>query len=259
MTPIVIEGVKGYTVHQIFESPNNEAFWGLGQHQADDFNYKGKNESLFQYNTKVSIPVVISNKNYGIVWDNYSYTKFGDVREYAELDQFNLYDNNGVEGGLTAIYSRKDDSSQTIVRKESKLNYQFLPMQDEFPKGFNLYNANVVWSGELEAPESGVYRFFLHYAGYTRVYINNEEVVETRWRTAWNPNSYKFDYPLQKGERVPIRIEWEPDGDISYIALKALSPISEEEQNQLSLGVKWVTVSITILLGATLRRCHQRI
>lgn len=235
LTPIVIEGVKGYTVHQIFESPNNEAFWGLGQHQADDFNYKGKNESLFQYNTKVSIPVVISNKNYGIVWDNYSYTKFGDVREYAELDQFNLYDNNGVEGGLTAIYSRKDDSSQTIVRKESKLNYQFLPMQDEFPKGFNLYNANVVWSGELEAPESGVYRFFLHYAGYTRVYINNEEVVETRWRTAWNPNSYKFDYPLQKGERVPIRIEWEPDGDISYIALKALSPISEEEQNQLSL------------------------
>ena len=157
------------------------------------------------------------------------------MREYAELDQFNLYDNNGVEGGLTAIYSRKDDSSQTIVRKESKLNYQFLPMQDEFPKGFNLYNANVVWSGELEAPESGVYRFFLHYAGYTRVYINNEEVVETRWRTAWNPNSYKFDYPLQKGERVPIRIEWEPDGDISYIALKALSPISEEEQNQLSL------------------------
>src|SRR5690606_393595 len=97
LTPIVIEGVKGYTVHQIFESPNNEAFWGLGQHQADDFNYKGKNESLFQYNTKVSIPVVISNKNNGIVWDNYSYTKFGDVREYAELDQFNLYDNRSEE------------------------------------------------------------------------------------------------------------------------------------------------------------------
>lgn len=235
LIPIEVEGVKGYTVHQLFESPDDEAFYGLGQHQADDFNYKGKNESLFQYNTKVSVPFVISNKNYGIVWDNYSLSKFGDVRDYADLDQFRLYGNDGAEGGLTAVYAKKNDPSQTIVRKESKLDYQFLPLLKNFPEHFDLNHANVVWSGEIEAPESGLYRFFLHYAGYIRVYINNEPVVEERWRTAWNPNSYKFEYNFREGVRVPLRIEWEPDGDVSYIALKALSPVFEEDQNELSL------------------------
>ena len=51
-TPIEIEGTKGYSIRQVFESPESEAFYGLGQHQADEFNYKGKNEELFQYNTK---------------------------------------------------------------------------------------------------------------------------------------------------------------------------------------------------------------
>ena len=124
--PIEVEGTKGYTVHQLFESPDDEAFYGLGQHQADDFNYKGKNESLFQYNTKVSVPFVISSKNYGIVWDNYSLSKFGDTRDYADLDQFKLYGEDGTEGGLTATYSRKEDPAGTIVRQESKLDYQFI-------------------------------------------------------------------------------------------------------------------------------------
>ena len=52
--PIEVDGTHGYSFRQIFESPDDEAFYGLGQHQADEFNYKGKNEELFQYNTKVS-------------------------------------------------------------------------------------------------------------------------------------------------------------------------------------------------------------
>ena len=39
--------------------------------------------------------------------------------------------------------------------------------------------------------ESGRFRFILYYAGYTNVYIDGELVVPERWRTAWNPNSYK--------------------------------------------------------------------
>ena len=53
--PIEVEGTHGYSFRQVFESPEDEAFYGLGQHQADEFNYKGKNEELFQYNTKVSL------------------------------------------------------------------------------------------------------------------------------------------------------------------------------------------------------------
>ena len=61
--PIQVDGHSGYTFRQVFESPADEAFYGLGQHQSDEFNYKGKNEELFQYNTKVSIPFIVSNKN----------------------------------------------------------------------------------------------------------------------------------------------------------------------------------------------------
>ena len=59
--PITVEGTGGYTVTQSFLSlDDNEGIYGLGQHQSNEFNYKGKNEELFQYNTKVSIPFVVS-------------------------------------------------------------------------------------------------------------------------------------------------------------------------------------------------------
>lgn len=67
-TPIEIEGRKGYTIRQVFESPDNEAFYGLGQHQSEEFNYKGKNEELFQYNTKVSVPLLYPIKIMVFCW-----------------------------------------------------------------------------------------------------------------------------------------------------------------------------------------------
>ena len=69
--PIDVEGTKAYTVQQVFQSADNDEGWyGLGQHQADEFNYKGKNEELFQYNTKVSVPFIVSTKIYGVLWDS---------------------------------------------------------------------------------------------------------------------------------------------------------------------------------------------
>ncbi|HBL33968.1 MAG TPA: alpha-xylosidase [Porphyromonadaceae bacterium] len=233
-TPIEVEGTKGYTLHQVFESPEDEAFYGLGQHQSDEFNHKGKNESLFQYNTKVSVPFVVSNKNYGILWDNYSFSKFGDIRDYEQLSQFRLFDKHGQEGALTALYENKN-SKQAIERKETIIDYENLELIKNFPEGFSLDGANVIWEGDIEASESGLYHFILRYAGYTTIFLDNQRVVKQRWRTAWNPNDYKFSVNLTAGKRTPIRIEWEPDGSTSYLSLKALSPLPEKEQNSLSL------------------------
>ncbi|MDR2475359.1 MAG: DUF4968 domain-containing protein, partial [Bacteroidales bacterium] len=230
------EGLKAYTVQQVFESPADEAFFGLGQHQADEFNYKGKNEVLYQYNTKVSVPFVLSSKNYGILWDNYSLTKFGDSRDYANLDQFKLYDKDGKESGLTATYMVKADPANVFVeRSESQIDYENLETVQKFPKDFPFYNSRVTWEGALEAAETGTYHFILYYAGYTTVYLNNQLIVPERWRTAWNPNSYKFAAAMKAGEKQKIKLDWKPDGGTSYIGLKALSPQSPEEQNKLSL------------------------
>ncbi len=234
--PMSADGYNAYAVRQVFESPDDEAFYGLGQHQSDEFNYKGKNETLFQYNTKVSVPFIVSNKNYGILWDNYSLTRFGDPREYAQMDQFKLFDKTGQEGGLTATYMVGGDPNNVFIeRQESIIDYENLETINNFPAGFPFDNSKIVWEGEIEPKESGVFRFILYYAGYTTVYLNDELVVEERWRTAWNPNSYKFSAGLTSGQRAKIRLEWRPDGGVSYIGLKALSPVDPAEQNKLSL------------------------
>ena len=71
-TPIAVDGTEGYSTINRFDTSDDEGLYGLGQHQSDQWNYKGQNEELYQYNTKISIPFVISSKGYGILWDSYS-------------------------------------------------------------------------------------------------------------------------------------------------------------------------------------------
>ncbi len=235
-TAVNVEGTNGFNLQQIFESPDDEAFYGLGQHQSDEFNYKGLNEILYQYNTKVSVPFVVSSKNYGILWDNYSVTKFGDPREYSDLTLFRLYDSNGNEGGLSATYYDASDSMKIFVkRKESTIDYENLTTIKNLPENVPLEKSNVTWKGEIEPAETGIFHFKLYYAGYIKVFINNELVVPERWRTAWNPNTYKFSKDLIQGKRYSIRLEWRPDGGTSYLGFKVLSPVAPEKQGNLIL------------------------
>ena len=237
----------GWSWRALFDSPDNEAFYGLGQHQSEELNMKGKNEDLFQYNTKVSVPFVISNKNYGILWDSYSYCRWGNPDDYLQLNRaFKLYDKEGKEGQLTGTYV--DKNGQKIVRGEDSIYFEYaMPETSEIcnktdkggiqnlPKGFALNGSKVVYEGYVEAPTNSFYQFILYYAGYTKIYIDGKLVVPERWRTAWNPNSYKFDVGIKKGVKTPIRIEWQPDGDVSYCGLRVAAPRSEAEKNQLSI------------------------
>ena len=237
----------GWSWRALFDSPDNEAFYGLGQHQSEELNMKGKNEDLFQYNTKVSVPFVISNKNYGILWDSYSYSRWGNPDDYLQLNRaFKLYDKDGKEGQLTGTYV--DKNGQKIVRSEDSIYFEYaMPETSEIcnktdkggiqnlPKGFALNGSKVVYEGYVEAPNNSFYQFILYYAGYMKIYIDGKLVVPERWRTAWNPNSYKFETAIPKGKKTPIRIEWQPDGDVSYCGLRVAAPRSEAEKNQLSI------------------------
>ena len=237
----------GWSWRALFDSPDNEAFYGLGQHQSEELNMKGKNEDLFQYNTKVSVPFVISNKNYGILWDSYSYSRWGNPDDYLQLNRaFKLYNKDGKEGQLTGTYVAKN--GQKVVRGEDSIYFEYaMPETSEIcnktdkggiqnlPKGFALNGSKVVYEGYVEAPTNSFYQFILYYAGYMKIYIDGKLVVPERWRTAWNPNSYKFETAIPKGKKTPIRIEWQPDGDVSYCGLRVAAPRSEAEKNQLSI------------------------
>ena len=233
----------GWSIHTVFESPEDEAFYGLGQHQADDWNYKGKNEELFQYNTKVSIPFVVSNKNYGVLLDSYSLCRFGNPKDYSQLGElFTLYDKEGKEGALTGTYSSPDED--VLVRREDSIYFENLKSAKNLPK-YPLAKATVVYEGEIVPQATGEYRFLHYYSGYQKIYIDGKSVYTENltgkggdqeiWRTAWNPNARKFNVTLEAGKKYPIRIEWKPDGGEAYCGLRALAPVDEAEQQKLSI------------------------
>ena len=235
---------NGLSWRLLFDS-KKEAIYGLGQHQSEELNMKGLNEDLFQYNTKVSVPFILSSKNYGLLWDSYSYCRWGNPEEYVQLGKaFKIYDKHGREGHLTGTYT--DKNGKQIVRDEDSIYYEFdcpttsqLANQTEsggiknLPKDIKLNGAQVVYEGFIEAPQDKQYHFILYYAGYIKVYIGGKEVVAERWRTAWNPNTYKFRKVLEKGKRYQLRIEWRPDGDVSYCGLRVAKP--NKQQNKISI------------------------
>ena len=231
---ITVDGTKGYSWRAFFDSPDSEAFYGLGQHQASEYNYKGKNEELFQYNTKVSIPFIMSNKNYGLLWDSYSLCRFGNPNNYLQLNcAFTLYDKDGRLGGLTGTYESAD--GKKIVRTEDSLYFENSSVIGNLPQNIRMNGAKVTYEGFLEAPITNNYRFILYYAGYVKVFLDGKLVVPERWRTAWNPNAWKFTLPMTNGKKTSLRIEWMPDGDVSYCGLRAAVPQTEAEQNKLSV------------------------
>ena len=239
------EQKNGLSWRMLFESPNDEAFYGLGQHQSEELNMKGLNEDLFQYNTKVSVPFMLSSRNYGLLWDSYSYCRWGNPDDYQQLGRvFKIYDKQGREGHFTGTYT--DKNGKRLVRDEDSIYYEFdcpaasqLARQTEpggiknLPKGFQLNGSKVVYEGFIEAPANRQYHFILYYAGYIKVYIGGKEVVPERWRTAWNPNTYKFRKRLLQGKRYQLRIEWQPDGDVSYCGLRVAQ--ANADQRKLSV------------------------
>ncbi len=74
--PVELNGEHTYRVTDRFSPPINEAVYGLGQHQSGMFNYRGATVELGQNNTDVAIPLLISNKGYGLMWNTAALTYF---------------------------------------------------------------------------------------------------------------------------------------------------------------------------------------
>ena len=229
-----LDGQPSYYVRQVFESPEDEAFYGLGQHQEGVMNHKGKDLPLFQYNTKVSVPMIVSNKNYGLLWHNYSHSKFGDPRNYLSISKLNLFDKNGNPGGLSGLYVSKEDTTKIFLeRLDTAINYAFLPDQKKFPQEFNVGRGKVYWDGFISSDFEGLHKFEIYYAGYTRVWIDGKQVAD-HWRQAWNPGTIRTYINLEKGKKYPIKIDWNPDGGESYLSIKWRE--AHADQTRLSLS-----------------------
>jgi alpha-D-xyloside xylohydrolase len=234
ITPAVVMAENTYHIQQLFDSPDDEAFYGLGQHQNGVINYKGHDVDLWQYNIVAAVPFLVSNKHYGILWDNNSRTKFGDIRDFESLEKFKLIDKDGKESGLTAEYFTDPEFKQLLLSQtESRIEHEFDDVNDPFPGGFQKNgNVSIRWSGAIEAAETGVYKFRLYCSGYTKMWLNGELVVDC-WRQNWLPWTHLPKLYMEAGKCYPLKIEWIPTG--GYIGLKCLSPEDKKYANSLSL------------------------
>jgi len=60
----------------IYGSP--EGLYGLGQHQAGVWNYRGESVDISQDNSNIAVPMLVSSKGYGIFWNNASRSRFNN-------------------------------------------------------------------------------------------------------------------------------------------------------------------------------------
>ncbi len=79
LTPVDVNGEK--TLHPerfVNMWQSQEAFYGLGQHQAGVWNYRGETVDISQDNTNISVPLLLSSNGYGIFWNNGSRSRFNN-------------------------------------------------------------------------------------------------------------------------------------------------------------------------------------
>jgi alpha-D-xyloside xylohydrolase len=236
LEPVVFEGERTYTIHQNFITPANDGWYGLGQHQDGLMNYKGYQVFLFQNNTEVAVPFLISKNNYGILWDNNSITKAGDTRTYRELSSLKLFSKDGEAGWLTATYynDKKKPNEPLMQKAESEIRYEYVNESKLYlPATFKPENGFIKWEGSIASDMTGIHKLRVSYAGYMKVWIDGKLVLD-RWRQAWNPGTAILNIAFEKDKKIPVRFEWTPDGGESYTTFKWLDPIDSKDENTLS-------------------------
>jgi alpha-D-xyloside xylohydrolase len=78
MSGVTIAGIPTYNCTTLFNSPADESLYGLGCHPEDSLsiNYKGRNQNMAIKYMTGAIPVLLSTRGYGLMWDNYSASNF---------------------------------------------------------------------------------------------------------------------------------------------------------------------------------------
>ena len=92
-----------------FHSEKDERLYGLGQFQDGFSNIRGLSRRLTQVNTQISIPMLLSSKGYGLLWNNYGLVDFNPCDHQIkmllkdETDQTEMVNVTSTEGGKQEV------------------------------------------------------------------------------------------------------------------------------------------------------------
>jgi alpha-D-xyloside xylohydrolase len=187
LEPALVQGQQTNHVHQEWKGDPNEALFGLGQQQLGIIDIKGYDLDLWQHNTNIVVPFLVSSKGYGVLWNNLSYARFGDLRSFSAIPAEDLLGDSGKSGGLTLHSSGGGSQSADLALNRG-------PRRAEY-------------SGYLLAPTSGDYQFNCYSNGAIKVWINGEKMMD-HWRQSWLTSDDRAKLHLEKGHRYELHIQW---------------------------------------------------
>lgn len=111
MTPAKVNGESTFSVEQSFVSPADELLMGMSQSQDSVWNWRGIPIELRQQNTQTAIPVMVSSKGYGLLWNNASLTDFNPADDEIPLKPQDR-STDFEAGGPTATEQIKGDAKK---------------------------------------------------------------------------------------------------------------------------------------------------
>jgi len=197
LDPAQVQGKKTFHVRQQWLGNPDESLYGLGQNQFGMLDLKGYDLDLWQHNTNVAIPFLASSNGYGILWDNTSFTRFGDLREFTPIPPEDLLDKNHVAGGLTI--GPLEGSGPASQSADLDITYKPAKERRDPPSR--------VWTGYLKAPESGDYQLDCHSNGGLKVWLDGQPIME-HWRQGWLADHDRAKVTLAAGQTYSLKIEW---------------------------------------------------
>ena len=236
--PVTVEGQPFVATEAQFNRGTTEAFYGLGQHQNAQMNLNGEDVLLSQHNMDVAVPMVVSDRNYGLLWDNNSITRFGDPRPYGPMgSDLKLVDDDGQAGGLTAKYYV--DGKLALTRHETDIDYKYLKdVAENWPSQLKdaeraRKNITVVWDGQISSDIAGVHKMQLYASDYADLSLDGKPILSV-WRQGWNPWYHNFEVTFVAGKPIHFHLEWKPSGGM--VAVTHNNPLTAADRHSLTLS-----------------------
>lgn len=220
LEPAQVQGENTFHVRQEWLPNPSEALYGLGQHQLGLVDIKGYDLDLWQHNTNVIVPFLVSSRGYGILWDNNSFTRFGDLRLLSPVPAAMLYDAGGKPGGLTM--TRYADAA---FGQQAAQSVGPLPDGSQLP-GLGRGDTSVRWEGEVAPAQTGVYTFQAYSNGGIQFWMDGRRVMN-HWRQGWLPNDDVARVRLQAGRHYKLRLDWTKDQGANTMRLLWKTPSSD--------------------------------
>ena len=228
-------GFNSLAVSQSFVTGPDEFLFGTGQFQDGYLNIRGLTRRLTQVNTQISIPMIISNKGYGILWNNYGLTDYNPSENIIELQQGAgdgtsvTVNATGTAGNVRERRFFNDFNGELTVKKTGDYSILLDVGQEMGRKHFlkidddTVMNANNTWlpptSSVIVHLEKGTHKLFVSGSRGDKPTVGIREVTKTT--TFSSPVAVALDYTVFTGTadeiissyrnltgKVPVMPDW---------------------------------------------------